>query len=633
MCSEFIKTLIILSVIPVCSCSMNRRLSGIADGAAAVGISIPAEKEEATARNDISGIAVAGDAPETGSEGPLIMNAVRDSETGEMVATDVIRASKVTARFRNIAERDGKVTVEFDIEIPPSVIDSRLKLKFTPNMDLMGKVSRLEPLYISGSRYRERQMRGYERYRAFIASIITDSTDFVRIGQLEKFLCRYYPETYSMKTDSSFISVPEAENIFGVTQREALEHYTRHGLIARNEEKRRNSDMMFRKFVKDPFLHDGFRLDTVLNSSDGGVTYRYVQTLKSFPGLRKIIISMDGEIIEDGEKIGRIPSPSPLTFYVSSLSSLVDETPKYRKKILYRTVYDNTRAFIDFGKDSFEVDTALDNNASELRRIRENIRNISSVSGLVLDSMKVSASCSPEGLYSYNAGLAAARAGSVLDYFRDEFPDSLRGRLVSASVPENWSQFSLLVSADTLLSDSAKRKILEIARRDDKDEAERMYSTMQEYRYMRERIYPKLRSVKFEFWLHRKDMDKDTVHTTEQDTMYMRGIESLKMLDYRRAVAILKPYADYNSALACLSAGYVEASLEILSALKPQTAASWYLTAIALSRMDREKDAEDVYGRCIAIDPRMRHRANLDPELSDIARKYEELHNEHEYCN
>ena len=76
MCSEFIKTLIILSVIPVCSCSMNRRLSGIADGAAAVGISIPAEKEEATARNDISGIAVAGDAPETGSEGPLIMNAV-----------------------------------------------------------------------------------------------------------------------------------------------------------------------------------------------------------------------------------------------------------------------------------------------------------------------------------------------------------------------------------------------------------------------------------------------------------------------------------------------------------------------------------------------------------------------------
>ena len=152
---------------------MNRRLSGIADGAAAVGISIPAEKEEATARNDISGIAVAGDAPETGSEGPLIMNAVRDSETGEMVATDVIRASKVTARFRNIAERDGKVTVEFDIEIPPSVIDSRLKLKFTPNMDLMGKVSRLEPLYISGSRYRERQMRGYERYRAFIVGEVS----------------------------------------------------------------------------------------------------------------------------------------------------------------------------------------------------------------------------------------------------------------------------------------------------------------------------------------------------------------------------------------------------------------------------------------------------------------------------
>ena len=39
------------------------------------------------------------------SQGPIFMNAIRDSETGEMVATDVISASRVVARFRNVPER------------------------------------------------------------------------------------------------------------------------------------------------------------------------------------------------------------------------------------------------------------------------------------------------------------------------------------------------------------------------------------------------------------------------------------------------------------------------------------------------------------------------------------------------
>ena len=42
----------------------------------------------------------------TSDEGPIIMNAVRD-EDGNMVATDVLEAASVTARFRNVAERGG----------------------------------------------------------------------------------------------------------------------------------------------------------------------------------------------------------------------------------------------------------------------------------------------------------------------------------------------------------------------------------------------------------------------------------------------------------------------------------------------------------------------------------------------
>ena len=47
----------------------------------------------------------------------IIMKAVKD-ENGEMVATDVINAAVVEARFRNVAERHGKVDIEFQIRVP-----------------------------------------------------------------------------------------------------------------------------------------------------------------------------------------------------------------------------------------------------------------------------------------------------------------------------------------------------------------------------------------------------------------------------------------------------------------------------------------------------------------------------------
>ena len=39
----------------------------------------------------------------------FLMKAIEDEETGEMVATEVLSAATVTARFQNIAERRGKV--------------------------------------------------------------------------------------------------------------------------------------------------------------------------------------------------------------------------------------------------------------------------------------------------------------------------------------------------------------------------------------------------------------------------------------------------------------------------------------------------------------------------------------------
>lgn len=604
------------------SCGPGTMVSDIAEGSLRAMMSIPREKE--SPGGDDAGEAAAEVRAEERHESgePLIMTALRETSTGEMVATDVIPASRVVARFRNVAERNGSVSLEFDITVPQDMIDSRLKLKFLPKMDAMGRESLLDPLYITGTRYREAQMRGYERYAAFLASIITDSSRFVNTDQLEKFLMRYYPGIYAMKTDSSFVSDPEAENLFGVSQREALDHYTRHALVQRNENRRKSQDRMFRKFVKDPLVSEGLRLDTVMTGDDGGLCYRYVQNVRSFPGLRKITVSLAGEVFADGKKVLVMNHPDSLTFYVSSLSSLVDDAPRYLTAVRYRRVYDNTSAFIDFGQGSAEIDTLLEGNLSELSRIRECIEGISSRAEYVLDSMTVTASCSPEGDFGFNARLAGARAASVLDFIRTEFPDSLQNRLRTASVPENWEQLKLLVRNDSLLSPAVRDRILAVAESRDKDSAERALSLLPEYLYLREKIYPRLRSVRFEFWLHRHDMAKDTVRTMVLDSSYMAGVEAIRNLDYKKAVSLLYGYSDCNSALACLSAGYEESALKILSEIDRRTAKVNYLTALALARLDMKQEAIEYYARSVAQDPAMKFRANLDPELSPLLKAF-----------
>ena len=99
---------------------------------------------------------------------PFIMNAIKDAETGEMVATDVISASRVTARFRNVAERAGYVSISFDVTVPSQLSSSGWRLKILPRMTMHDDTLYLDPVFITGQAYREGQLRGYERYRRFL---------------------------------------------------------------------------------------------------------------------------------------------------------------------------------------------------------------------------------------------------------------------------------------------------------------------------------------------------------------------------------------------------------------------------------------------------------------------------------
>ena len=580
----------------------------------------------------------------------LIMKAVKDEASGEMVATDVLDAAVITARFRNVAERHGRIDLRFEVIVPASMQDSRWQLRFYPDMFVLEDSLRLESVVITGEDYRKQQLRGYELYNRFISSIITDSTRFVDLRNLEIFIRRNIPELYRFKTDSSYVSESDFQSRYGVSEEEAVRHYTNGLAKGINERKKDRTGEMFARYVKAPIETEGIRLDTVLRNVDGDFVYHYTQTLKTRPKLRKVDIILSGDIYESDQRIFTMARSAPLTFYISSLSSFTDGTERYLSRVIERRAAANTACYVDFESGKADVDPQMGNNREELTRIRGNILDLLARQNFELDSIVIAASASPEGEQKANNALAARRAASVAAYFERQirqYRDSVRrqagftvrvdgagresiGR-EKADVPdirfrarsngENWDMLSLLVDQDTVLSRADVRSYMKHLEEADLDKRELALSREPYYRHLREVLYPRLRTVRFDFYLHRKGMLKDTVHTTELDTVYMKGVAALQERDYETALTCLREYKDYNTAIAFVSLDYNASALAILRKLE-RTPRVNYMLALVYARNEDDQNAVQCYLDACREDPSLAFRGNLDPEIYVLIQRY-----------
>ena len=582
---------------------------------------------------------------EDGSE-ILIMKAIKDEETGEMVATDVIDAAFVTARFRNIAERKGKVDLAFQVIVPSSMRDSRWQLRFYPDMFVLGDSIRLEPVVITGDAYRRAQLKGYEQYEKFLSKIVHDSTAFINVRQLEIFLKRNIPEIYSFKTDSSYVSEEQFLSAYGVSQRQAVEHYTNTFAKSMNERRKARKDKMYAKYVKAPIVTEGIRLDTVMVNSQGDFIYNYVQTINTRPKLRRADIVLSGEIFEQDRKIYSVPASEPLTFYISSIAAFVDNTERYLTKVVERRASANTECRIDFEVGKAEVKPELGENATSIAMIQKTLASLLENDVFDLDSVVVRATASPEGSYAFNEKLAQKRSVAVSGYFErymKHYADSLVEaagvsmnldgtemqlsrsvstiKLTPRCIPENWDDLYALVEDDVVMNVDQKDHFFRSYKTSNPDSREAKLKGGDYYKYMRESLYPLLRTVKFNFYLHRKGMVKDTVHTTVIDSAYMRGVEALRDMDYEAALTLLKPYEDYNTAVAYMGVERNRNAMRILSKME-KTAEINYLLAILYSREGEQEKAVECYVRSCKQNHSYVYRGNLDPEISVLIKTY-----------
>ena len=178
-----------------------------------------------------------------------------------------------------------------------------------------------------------------------------------------------------------------------------------------------------------------------------------------------------------------------------------------------------------------------------------------------------------------------------------------------------------IVSSDDSLSADAKAEYSRLSEVSDPDGRDLAMCRYPWYKYVRSDLYPRLRTVRFDFFLHRRGMQKDTVHTTVVDSAYMRGVKALKDMDYETAVTILRPYKDFNSAIAFCAMDYNASAMEILQEMDKSPRVN-YMLALVHSRLGDERSAVECYLRACAEDPAFVHRGNLDPEIYYLISKY-----------
>lgn len=197
-----------------------------------------------------------------------------------------------------------------------------------------------------------------------------------------------------------------------------------------------------------------------------------------------------------------------------------------------------------------------------------------------------------------------------------------RIRFITRSVPENWELLDRLVRNEYRLTDEQKERYFSHEGIRDKDQREARMKGDDYYHFLVDSLYASLRVVDFEFHLARKGMVKDTVHTTELDTVYMKGVQAIRDHDYQAALAFLAPYHEYNTAVAYVALDRNASAFEILEPL-PRTARVNYMLALVYARRGDDQNAVQHYLDACRQERSFVSRGNLDPEIAALIRKYD----------
>ena len=498
---------------------------------------------------------------------PQVVKLQRDSNTfflapvdtladGERVMSLRIEQVTVVARMRSIPERNGRVTIDFIVTLPKELLGTSRSVVITPILHKPDESVPLEDLVIRGGRFSLLQERDYWQYATYVD--------------------RFRPDTVG---------------------REAA----------------------FNRFVKFPYPQDA-RLDSLVESRNA-VMYYYSQEVKTDETSKKLLITLEGQVLAVDDSAYRLPSVDTLSYIVSSMLSFVDTMPRYRIKVIDKYVTVSDRNYIQYFVGDTRVVDTLGDNRRQLDKITGLMRQIVEQEEFYVDTITLTAASSPEGSYVFNDRLSQGRAQALKQYLAKRYGRRIDTMLTVKWIAEDWPELTQRIRTDKGIEN--REAILElIAGEKNPDQREQAIRQQfpEDYAYIRSMIYPQLRAVNFRYNLRRKGMVKDTIHTTELDTAYVRGVELLQKRKYARALYILNDYNDRNTVVVHLSMDHNERALELLTTM-PKDAVTEYLKAIACSRLGRKAEGRKHFLEACRLDERMEYRGNLDPEIAELLKQ------------
>ena len=495
---------------------------------------------------------------------PQVVKLQRDSNTfflapvdtladGERVMALQIEQVTVVAKMRSIPERNGRVVLDFIVTLPRQLLGKSRSVVITPILHKPDESVALEDLVIRGGRFSLLQERDYWQYETYVE--------------------RFRPDTVG---------------------REAA----------------------FNRFVKFPYPED-VRLDSLVEGRST-VTYYYSQAVKTDETSKKMLVTLQGQVLAVDDSAYRLPPSDTLSYVVSSMLSFVDTVPRYRIKVIDKFVTVEDRNYIQFFVGDTRVVDTLGDNRRQLDKISGLMRQIVEQQEFWVDTITLTAASSPEGAYAFNDRLSQGRAAALKRYLVRRYGRSIDTMLTVRWVAEDWQELTNRIRTDReVVSRDAILELIVAEKNPDRREQAIRQRFPKEYAYIRSVIYPQLRAVNFRYNLRRKGMVKDTIHTTELDTTYARGVELLQKRKYAKALYILNDYNDRNTVVAHLSLDHNERAMELLAAM-PEDAATEYLRAIACSRLGRKEEGRRHFLEACRLDERMEYRGNLDPEIAEL---------------
>ena len=498
---------------------------------------------------------------------PQVVKLQRDSNTfflapvdtladGERVMALQIEQVTVVAKMRSIPERNGRVVLDFIVTLPKELLGKSRSVVITPILHKPDESVPLEDLVIRGGRFSLLQERDYWQYETYVE--------------------RFRPDTVG---------------------REAA----------------------FNRFVKFPYPED-VRLDSLVEGRST-VTYYYSQEVKTDETSKKILVTLQGQVLAVDDSAYRLPPSDTLSYVVSSMLSFVDTVPRYRIKVIDKFVTVEDRNYIQFFVGDTRVVDTQDDNRRQLDKITGLIRQIVEQQEFYVDTITLTAASSPEGAYAFNDRLSQGRAAALKRYLVRRYGRSIDTMLTVRWVAEDWQELTNRIRTDReVVSRDAILELIVAEKNPDRREQAIRQRFPKEYAYIRSVIYPQLRAVNFRYSLRRKGMVKDTIHTTELDTAYARGVQLLQKRKYAKALYILNDYNDRNTVVAHLSLDHNERAMELLATM-PKDAVTEYLRAIACSRLGRKAEGREHFLEACRLDGRMEYRGNLDPEIAELLKQ------------